>query len=274
MPTQRDAKALDAATQYRAAGLSVLPLEINGKRPAFDVLPKCSITGKPKWDAYKTRIPDDGELAHWFAETDHNVGIVCGQVSGGLVVIDFDLIESFDQWCNDDITRWTLPTVETAHGRHVYVKVEDKIIGNHRNHSRKIDLRGEGGYVVAPPSGHPSGWAYRWMTGRWTSIPKIKSLEDIGLPDSIFLRTNPSVQTMPPLRNGMSGMPRSISSFVARGTFAGNRDRKAYWAACECRDAGIPAEQAAEWIMWGLERSHPDRDPYAWAAEKVRSAYG
>lgn len=273
MPTPRVTKTLDAATQYLAAGLSVIPLEVKGKRPAFNLLPRCSITGKPKWEEYQKRLPTEEELATWFGREGHNVGVVCGSVSQGLVVVDFDLVQSFDEWCAQDLERWLMPTVETAHGRHVYVRVVDKIIGNHRNQSRKIDLRGEGGYVVAPPSVHPEGHVYRWVMGQWTTVPTFNSLADIGLPDSIFLREGRVVPLGPPLRCGEKGMPLSISSFVARGTYEGNRDRKAFWAACECRDAGVPPEQATEWIMWGLERSHPDRDPYQWAVEKVRNAY-
>lgn len=271
--TPGSTSALTTATQYRTAGLSVIPLEQNGKRPAFSALPRCSVTDKPKWDEYQRRLPTEEELTTWFAKNRYNVGIVCGRVSGGLVVVDFDAVESFDQWCEQDGSRWLMPTVETAHGRHVYVRVRGEVNGNHRNHSRKIDLRGEGGYVVAPYSIHPSGAVYQWVMGRWSSIPVVDSLDDIGLPESIFLRDPMPKALLPPARVGAHGMPLSISSFVARGTFQGNRDRKAYWAAHECRTAGVPAEQAVEWITWGLERSNPDRDPEEWAREKVRNAY-
>lgn len=273
MPSPGTSETLRAATQYVAAGLSVIPLEPRGKRPAFQVLPRCNITGKPKWDAYQSRPPTSEELVNWFARAPYNIGVVCGAVSGGLVVVDFDLLASFDEWCEQELTRWLIPTVETANGRHVYVRVTDKINGNHRNQARKIDLRGEGGYVVAPPSVHETGHIYRWVMGQWTNVPTYNSLADIGLPDSIFLRTERVVPLSPPLRRGEQGMPLSISSFVARGTFVGNRDRKAYWAACECRDAGIPPALAVEWISWGLDRSNPDRDPVEWAEEKVRNAY-
>ncbi len=252
----------------------MIPLEARGKRPAFNLLPRCSITGKPKWDAYQTALPTEEELDRWFARTDNNIGIVCGRVSGGLVVVDFDLVESFDWWCEQDLSRWLIPTVETAHGRHVYVRVSDEINGNHRNQSRKIDLRGEGGYVVAPPSQHETGWLYRWIMGQWTTIPTVARLDDIGLPEAIFLRNPLPKPRMPPLRRGEQGMPLSIYSFVAHGTLVGNRDRKAYWSACECRDAGVPPALAVEWITRGLESSQPDRDPREWAIEKVRNAYG
>lgn len=252
----------------------MIPLGPRDKRPAFNVLPRCSVTGKPKWEEYQTRLPTELELARWFNRSGLNIGIVCGQVSGGLVVVDFDAIESFDVWCAEEASRWLLPTVETAHGRHVYLRVTDRINGNHRNNARKIDLRGEGGYVVAPPSVHPEGHQYRWVMGQWSEIPTFPDTAAVGLPDSIFLRDPIPRRTLPPLRQGQRGMPLSISSFVAQGTFQGNRDRKAYWAALECREAGIPPEQAAQWIQWGLEKSNPDRDPTEWAAEKVRNAYG
>lgn len=273
MQAPRVKETLDAASRYLAAGLSVIPLEPKGKRPAYRLLPKSSITGAPQWEQYQQRIPTEEEITRWFGTGGYNVGIVAGQISGGLVIIDFDLLESFDQWCEQDMSRWLFPTVETANGRHVYVRVSERLVGNRRNQTRKIDLRGEGGYVVAPPSLHPSGHKYRWIMGQWSAVPTVSSLDEIGLPDSIFLRDRVT-PTMPPLRKGQPGMPMSIYSFVAQGTREGNRDRKAYYSACECRDAGISPEQAVEWITWGLERSNPDKDPQQWAVEKVRSAYG
>ena len=273
MRPSRVSTTLEAATQYLSAGLSVIPLGARDKRPAFRYLPHDSVTDKPKWDEFQRRLPTPEELVVWFAQTDNNIGIVCGPISDGLVVVDFDRIESYDEWCESDMTRWLMPTVETAHGRHVYVRVKDEINGNHHNSSRMIDLRGAGGYVVAPPSVHPTGWVYRWVMGQWTNLPVVSRLDDIGLPQAIFLRTPLPVDRASPLRRGEQGMPMSIWSFVAHGTYIGNRDRKAYIAACECRDAGVPAELAAEWISWGLERSQPDRDPVEWAREKVRNAY-
>ena len=56
-------------------------------------------------------------------------------------------------------------TVEaiTARGRHVYFKIPGERVPNSASKiAPGIDVRGDGGYVLAPPSIHPSGRAYAW----------------------------------------------------------------------------------------------------------------
>lgn len=247
---------LDVARSYLAGGFSVIPLEARGKKPALD------------WKEYQSRRPSESELVHWFYRANRNIGLVCGRVSGGLAVIDFDRAGQWEEWIDEDTTRWLIPTVTTSHGKHVYVRVEVPC-GNRRYVDRGIDLRGEGGYVVAPPSIHPDGTTYVWSMANWYRIPRFKSMDDLGFP---------SVQIIePPRREGVrtlpGGIPREIASFVARGTFPGNRDRKAFYAANRCRDYGVPRETAIELVAAGLSKSNPDRDPRQWAEEKVRNAY-
>ena len=129
---------LDDARSYLAGGFSLIPLEARGKKPALD------------WKVYQERRPTEGELVRWFYRTDRNLGIVAGRISGGLTVIDFDTHEGWEEWIREDFDRWLIPTVTTGKGHHVYVRTEIAS-GNRRFHDRQIDIRGEGGYVVAPP---------------------------------------------------------------------------------------------------------------------------
>lgn len=248
---------LDAARSYLGGGFSVIPLEARGKKPALE------------WRTFQSRKPAESELVKWFYRSERNLGIVCGGISGGLTVIDFDRESAWEAWIEEDTTRWLIPTVTTSHGKHVYIKTEVPC-GNRRFHDRGIDLRGEGGYVVAPPSVHPDGTTYIWSMANWYKIPKFTSINDLGFP---------SVQIIePPSREGVAvlpgGMPREIISFVKHGTQPGNRDRKAYFSAMRCAEHNVPRAQAVEFIAAGLSRSNPDRDPRQWAEEKVRNAYG
>ncbi|MBK8034757.1 MAG: bifunctional DNA primase/polymerase [Chloroflexi bacterium] len=63
-----------AALAYAALGLSVIPLD--GKRPALK-----------SWTQYQRQRADKQTIRAW---TFGNVGIVCGAVSGNLVVLDLD----------------------------------------------------------------------------------------------------------------------------------------------------------------------------------------
>jgi len=254
MPTST---LLDAARGYLVGGFSLIPLEARGKKPAMD------------WRTYQSRRPTESEIVRWFYRSDRNVGIVCGRISGGLAVIDFDSEPAWEAWIEEDTTRWLIPTVKTSHGRHVYIKTTT-IPGNRRFHERGIDIRGEGGYVVAPPSTHPDGSIYHWSMANWYSIPLYASINDLGFP-SVQIIDPPSRETPAQLPGGM---PREIISFVKYGTQPGNRDRKAYFSAMRCAEHNVPRAQAVEFIAAGLSRSNPDRDPRQWAEEKVRNAYG
>ena len=57
------------------------------------------------------------------------------------------------------------PTVETvtARGRHLFFRMPETPVRNTASQiAAGIDTRGDGGYVVCPPSIHPSGRAYAW----------------------------------------------------------------------------------------------------------------
>lgn len=247
---------LDAARSYLGGGFSLIPLEARGKKPAMD------------WRAFQTRRPLETELVQWFYRAERNIGLVCGGISGGLTVIDFDRESAWEAWIEDDTTRWLIPTVTTSHGKHVYIKTEIPC-GNRRFHDRGIDLRGEGGYVVAPPSIHPDGKTYLWSMANWWKIPTFHSIEELGFP-AVRIIEPPAKED----KQMFAGIPKEIVSFVYKGTYEGNRDRKAYYAAKRCAEYGVPRAAAVSLVASGLKHSNPDRDPEQWAEEKVRSAYG
>jgi hypothetical protein len=54
------------------------------------------------------------------------------------------------------------PIALTSKGVHVYFDFPINLVGNKSDQKLGMDIRGEGGYVVAPPSTHPSGAIYKW----------------------------------------------------------------------------------------------------------------
>jgi hypothetical protein len=140
---------LDFARQYLSLGFSVVPCVPRGKRPAVP------------WQEYQTRKPSDAELVQWFGngQESSNIGVVCGSGSG-VIVLDVDA------GGEASLTGKELPPTPcvTTGGRgwHYYFRHPG---GTVRNFARKLpglDLRGDGGLVVAPPSVHPSGAVYEW----------------------------------------------------------------------------------------------------------------
>ena len=128
----------EAALDYARKGYSVIPLV--GKIAAF------------AWTRYQTERATYKQVAQWFIAENRNVGIVCGGVSN-LVVIDLDSAEAVERF------RQTFPdwldtkTIKTGRGLHLYFSPY-MIPQNARRGG--IEIRGNGQYVVAPPSIHPT----------------------------------------------------------------------------------------------------------------------
>ena len=99
-------------------------------------------------------------MREWFAHADRNVGIVTGAASG-IVVVDVDKPELIDTLGLLPST----PTVRTGKGLHLYFKHPGRPVANKVGLLSGVDLRGDGGYVVAPPSIHPNGASYEWNVG-------------------------------------------------------------------------------------------------------------
>jgi AAA domain/Bifunctional DNA primase/polymerase, N-terminal len=177
-------RQLDAAHRYRERGLSVIPIRGDGSKAAA-----C------RWAEYQREPPDDAQLARWFGNGEtRGLALIAGEVSGNLLVIDFECIELFDQWltlarpilAEAGIDPETLPLVETPRpGRHVYLRTaepppgNDKLALDHDSKTTLIETRGEGGYVIAPGSPgccHPTGREYRFVRQGWiagTVSPRI-----------------------------------------------------------------------------------------------------
>jgi hypothetical protein len=147
-----------AARWYARRGLHVFACVPAAKRPA---------TPNGCHDATTDAAAID---AMWSRTVNANVGIAAGP--SGLVVVDVDGGKS--GWESLDAVQVqhgelpATPTVETASGAHFYFKAPAGIeLGNSASKiGHGIDTRGAGGYVVAPPSVHPSGAKYRWEAGR------------------------------------------------------------------------------------------------------------
>jgi predicted P-loop ATPase len=160
-----------AALAYAALGWRVFPLHSVHEGACSCGSPACTGT-KPGKHPRTPRgcldaTTDEATIHQWWTEwPDANVGIATGR---GLVVVDIDPQHGGDVGLEDCVARLgALPdTVECltgGGGRHIYLSVP---AGTEvRNSASKlapgVDVRGDGGYVVAAPSGHASGRAYTW----------------------------------------------------------------------------------------------------------------
>jgi hypothetical protein len=151
--------SLAQALRYLERGWSVIPMRPRDKRP---LLP---------WLEFQQRSATPEEVQSWFrSRPDANVGIVTGTVSG-LVVLDIDAAhDGFSSLARLELEHGALPrTVEAvtgSGGRHLYFAHPGGMVHNRAGIEPGIDLRGDGGCVVAPPSVHPNGRRYAWASAR------------------------------------------------------------------------------------------------------------
>lgn len=142
---------LNAALGYLAQGYSVIPVSRESKRPLIE------------WKEFQVARASEAQIrGWWFTWPDANVAIITGSISG-LVVVDLDKDITFDE-----VSTWALRydaqetfTVKTSRGWHLYFKHPGFDVRNRAKIDGYIDARQDGGYVVAPPSVHASGFVYK-----------------------------------------------------------------------------------------------------------------
>lgn len=135
---------LKEALNYSKRGFSVIPIGEN-KKPLIG------------WKKYQTEKATEEQIRKWFKKfPEANVGIVTGVISG-IVVVDVEAGGSTEGLSGTVIAN------TGGGGWHFYFKHPGFEIKNSTKIIRDLtDIRGDGGYVVAPPSRHKSGKNYEW----------------------------------------------------------------------------------------------------------------
>lgn len=140
---------LEHALDYCERGWSIVPLGYRSKRPT------------QRWEHFQTTRAGVHDVRYWFKrDADRNVGIVTGAVSG-LLVLDVDGDAGAASVEAKPIP--PTPTVRTGKGRHYYFAHPGGMVPNAVRIMPGVDVRADGGYVVAPPSIHESGRQYEWI---------------------------------------------------------------------------------------------------------------
>jgi hypothetical protein len=155
---------LDAALRYAANGWAVFPC--HHPTPAGCSCGRADCTSPAKHPATRRGLHDASsdpvQIERWWRERpDANVAIRTGRVSR-LVVIDVDLPHGPTSLRR--LLGPATPTVSTGSGgAHLYFDPHGLQVTNSAGRlGPGLDVRGDGGYVIAPPSRHASGTAYRW----------------------------------------------------------------------------------------------------------------
>ncbi|MBK9497223.1 MAG: bifunctional DNA primase/polymerase [Xanthomonadales bacterium] len=171
-----------AALEYIDAGLSVVPCALPGKYPATP------------WLTYQAEIADAAQVARWYGKNPSwGLGIVCGDVSGGLEVIDLDGGAFADEY--DALIRANAPGLierlviekSPSGGRHYAYRCSEhdgnskiaqtlRELPGHKpgtdGLTTLLETRGQGGYIVTYPTR-----GYILLQGDWLHLPTITPAE-------------------------------------------------------------------------------------------------
>lgn len=230
MTKQTLGKAAEALARH---GYYVFPLKPRGKTPIIK--------------AWRTNSSNkiDTIREWWGKHPDANIGIDVGK--SHKVVIDLDLKDGVNgpaSWA--DLTQRLGLTVHTAisltggGGQHLFFDAGELAIGNSQSKlGPGIDVRGDGGYIVAPPSIHESGKAYKW-DGTTTIEPLPSALAELlNRPDDTAESADPwKCYTLADARR-----PRPEMKWYVRGIVA-ERSLTIWFGAPGCLKSMILADLA------------------------------
>jgi hypothetical protein len=223
----------EAAARYAAAGVPVFPCTPSEKRPLTE-------------HGFHDATTQLRQVRAWWARSPAaNIGIPTGAASG-IDVVDIDKyphgsgFPSFDQARRAGlVTGWAALIRTPSGGIHAYYSA-------HKYHPQRswqaprvhIDFRGDGGYVLAPPS----KVGPTLQQGGYTVIASAKRPAAAVDADALhsFLDPLPT-----PPRGSRALLPLDVDGLTrwlaARGE--GERNRALFWAACRAAENGLPSEE-------------------------------
>lgn len=228
---------LGQALRLLSLGFSVIPIKSRDKKPALN-----------SWKEFQTRRPTEAEVRGWFADTALNVAIVTGAVSR-VVVIDGDSPEAVS-WL---ATNHPSPIrTSTSKGRkHFFFLHPGHAVRNGAKLAgMALDVRGDGGYVVAPGSVHSSGAIYT-EEGDWSEIDHLPTFQASWLAEKVQ-----------PLVRPQEALDKRVRAYIAAtpGAVQGQGgDAHTFRMACKLvREFLLPDDLALAYLAdWNSKCSPP-----------------
>lgn len=145
---------LKSALWYRnKKNFSVIPIKTDGsKKPEVE------------WADWQNQLPSEEQIREWWGKWPNaNVGIITGKVSG-ISVIDFDWYkltpEEKTQYEKDFPMVFTPTAFSPRKGEHRYFEY-NSVLPTRNGVLKAIDIKNDGGYIIAPPSENGNG-KYEW----------------------------------------------------------------------------------------------------------------
>jgi len=165
---------LNWALLYGTEGFAVFPLHTINEAGfcTCSAAKDCQSPGKhPQWDVKLLHdglwgaSTDESKIRAWWAKWPNaNIGIATGQASG-IMVLDVDGPAGKESLRELQLKCGRLPrtlAAKTGKGGHLFFKVGTSKYKNKTGVMPGLDIRGDGGYIVAAPSRHINGKLYSW----------------------------------------------------------------------------------------------------------------
>jgi hypothetical protein len=240
-----------AAKRLASSGLAVFPAIVcwNGAAKKLDKKPAIK-----SWQEAASTEAKQADI--WWQQYPNAVpAIELGRA--GLVVIDLDRHLGAD----DGVTAFKtlrgdkalplFPVVRTAgNGFHlIFRQPEGEPLGNSRgNLPAGIDVRGRGGWIVAPGAIHER-WAWREVAGKPPLAVAYRNGEIPPLSDWLLavIRPQRARQYQPSRRVADDSWLRAIVRKVALAP-VGERNALLFWAACRCGEAVCEGKVPRDWV--------------------------
>lgn len=222
--------------------------------------PACSNKAKHPLTSrgFKDATTNPDIIRAWWKQWPYaNIAVATGEISG-IVVIDVDAKEDdgYATLAKIEAAHDNLITLESATGgggshlifRHPGTKVTNSNSWLKKRFGRGIDVRGDGGYIVLPPSQHATGAEYAWCDSEH-SVIEIRELPTWFLeilapppatdPKERTVRPHTTTRTAP-VQGGdktrqMAAAMDAIIVKLATET-EGNRNNLLFWSASRVRE--------------------------------------
>lgn len=236
---------LDNALAYLKSGFSVVPGIPLEKRTYI------------AWEAYQKKLPTEDEIRQWWEKWPKaNPIIVTGLISG-VAVIDIDSSQGKEEVSELIPDNLMFPIAETPRGgEHWYFRCADPTLQTKAGIEdfTKVDVRANGGIIIAPPSIGVGGKQYKWRF----DIAKV----DLPMIPPALLAKLPRIEQEKPI----------VKSEGRRGMFQqGRRDEDLFHVANTLVRARMPYDEIFQTLM-RLAASCEPPFPIKEAEQKVLSA--
>jgi putative DNA primase/helicase len=156
------------ALEYAARGWQVFPCHFITTNGTCSCGEDCGSAGKHPmtYGGLNDATTDEQQIRDWWSQSPYaNVGIRTGEVSG-ITAIDIDPRHDGDAtWRELEQTVGPIPDTPTqttgGNGQHIIVNYTPRL-HSQNDVAQGIDVKNNGGYILAEPSNHASGGTYEW----------------------------------------------------------------------------------------------------------------